>query len=164
MGAPKGNKFWELRSKHGRDAIFTDPEKLKEAAFDYFTKTSERKLKEKDWVGKDAFEVEREHTPPFTLTGLCIFLDVNTAYWRHFKESKTVKEDEDFSTVITRIENIIYTQKFEGAATGFYNSSIIAKDLGLADKQELKHSGSIQSVNLTKEEAKQISDALDDKV
>ena len=32
---------------------------------------------------------------------------------------------------------IIYTQKFEGSAAGLLNPNIIARDLGLNDKQEL---------------------------
>lgn len=28
MGAPKGNQFWKLRSKHGRDKLFSSPEIL----------------------------------------------------------------------------------------------------------------------------------------
>ena len=49
----------------------------------------------------------------------------------------------DYSLIITRIREIIYRQKFEGAAAGFLNSSIIARDLGLQDKQQLEHSGEI---------------------
>ncbi len=36
MAAPLGNQFWKLRSKHGRDKIFADPETMWEAACDYF--------------------------------------------------------------------------------------------------------------------------------
>ena len=36
MGAPKGNQFWKLRSKHGRDKLFTTPELLWQAACEYF--------------------------------------------------------------------------------------------------------------------------------
>ena len=43
----------------------------------------------------------------------------------------------DFSQVITRIGKIIYDQKFSGAASGFFNANIIARDLGLADKKEI---------------------------
>jgi hypothetical protein len=38
--------------------------------------------------------------------------------------------------VITRIDKYIYNQKFEGAAAGFLNPNIIARDLGLADKTD----------------------------
>jgi hypothetical protein len=32
----------------------------------------------------------------------------------------------------------MYAQKFEGAASGAFNANIIARDLGLADKTEMK--------------------------
>ncbi len=45
------------------------------------------------------------------------------------------EEYKDFFGVYTRISQIIRTQKFEGAAVGLFNANIIARDLGLADKQ-----------------------------
>ena len=36
MAAPKGNRFWEVRSKHGRDKILKTPEIMWEAAKQYF--------------------------------------------------------------------------------------------------------------------------------
>ena len=39
----------------------------------------------------------------------------------------------------SQVEDIIRTQKFEGASAELLNVSIIARDLGLADKSE--HSG-----------------------
>lgn len=34
--APRGNQFWKLRSKHGRDRLFETPDLLWEAATEYF--------------------------------------------------------------------------------------------------------------------------------
>lgn len=127
-----GNNFWELRATHGRDLIFSSPEILWEAAKEYFEATSQRVWIKKDWVGKDALEVERESTPPFTLTGMFIFMDIGKTTWTQYRERK------DFKEVVTRIEEIIYTQKFEGATIGAYNANIIARDLGLADKREVE--------------------------
>lgn len=39
--------------------------------------------------------------------------------------------------VTTYVEEIIRTQKFEGAAVGAFNANIIARDLGLSDKKEI---------------------------
>lgn len=146
MAAPKGNNFWERRSKHGRDKIFKTPEILWEAACEYFIDTLENPLTEIDYVGKDANPVTRKYIPPFTIHGLCIFLDVNTAYFRHFKssiEGKTDQLSKDFSTVIIRIEDVMSKQKFDGATVGLYNANIIARDLGLIDKQEKQIEGSL---------------------
>ena len=44
----------------------------------------------------------------------------------------------DFGGVVTRINKEMYSDKFEGASCGVYNSNLIARDLGLADKTESK--------------------------
>ncbi|MEJ8803144.1 DNA-packaging protein [Pontibacter sp. H249] len=139
MAAPKGNQFWKLRSKHGRDKLFASPDLLWEAACEYFEWCDKHPWIKKDWVGKDAFEVDRPTQRPYTLSGLCLYLDVNTKYFNDFKKAGR----EDFSEVLTRIEETIYTQKFEGAAVGTFNASIIARDLGLADKKEI--SGEVET-------------------
>ena len=36
MAAPKGNQFWKLHSKHGRDTLFSTPDLMWEAACEYF--------------------------------------------------------------------------------------------------------------------------------
>lgn len=140
MAAPKGNKFWELRSKHGRDKLFETPELLWQAACEYFEWTLENPLIEIDFMGKDVQEVEKPHIRPFTLYGLCSYLDCNSVYFNQFEASLKDKNDklsQDFSKIITRIRETIFRQKFEGAACGFYNASIIARDLGLEDKSKI---------------------------
>lgn len=133
MGAPKGNQFWKLRTSHGREKIFSNPELLWQEACKYFEYTDERKWLKKDWVGKDAEEVTRESETPYTKSGLCVFLDISE--WRLLNDLK--KSSEDFSQVVSRIEQIIYTQKIEGASVGAFNSSIVARELGLTDKQDI---------------------------
>lgn len=144
MSAPIGNQFWKLRSKHGRDKLFATPELLWEAATEYFEWCDNHPWTKKDWVGKDAFEVEREVSRPYTLSGLCVYLDCSTSYFREFKRIIQDK-DKDFLTVITRIEEVMFTQKFEGAAVGAFNANIISRDLGLTEKQTIEHGGQVSS-------------------
>lgn len=142
MAAPKGNKFWQQRSKHGRDALFESAEKMWESACEYFEWCDENPLIEIDFKGKDADRVELPKMRAYTMQGLCLYLDCNTDYFRQFKLSELGKS-KDFSWVITRIEEVIYQQKFTGAAAGFLNPNIIARDLGLADKKEVENTGNI---------------------
>lgn len=132
MAAPKDNQFWKRRTKHGRDKIFATPEIMREACYEYFEFQSNRAWEKVEYKGSDVVEVRIPTTPPFTMTGLCIFLGVNTKYFNEFKKTC----DNNFSEVIEEIENIIYNQKFEGASVGAYNANIIARDLGLADKKQ----------------------------
>jgi len=135
MAATIGNSFWKLRSKHGRDKLFSSPEVLWEAAQEYFTNCEKNPLLEVDWVGKDAIEVNKPKMRAFTWAGLEIYLDISDDALRNYK---TKPEYKDFFGVITRIEKIMYEQKFTGAAAGLLNPNIIARDLGLVDKKELE--------------------------
>ena len=95
---------------------------------------------EVDFRGKDASQVELPKMRAFTIHGLCSYFDTNSAWFRQFRAAN----HEGFSTILTRIEDIIYNQKFTGAAAGFLNPNIIARDLGLKDKTETEISGGLQ--------------------
>ena len=154
MAAPTGNQFWKLRSKHGRDKLFATPELMWEAACEYFewcednpfyeveqAKSISKPYKDKE-TGDVIFPEQFVKLPkmrPYTMQGLCLYIDCSTSYFREFKSNlkNTNELDKDFLTVTTRIEETIYNQKFSGAASGFLNANIIARDLGLSDKQEL---------------------------
>lgn len=134
MAAPKGNKFWELRSKHGRDKLFETPLLLWEAACEYFTWCEDCPL-----IATEHSAGKRVKLPKmraFTMQGLCSYLDCGTAYFRNFKSEERAQSD-GFKSVITRIEETVYNQKFTGAAAGFLNANIIARDLGLSDRQDI---------------------------
>lgn len=132
MSAPIGNQFWKARSTHGRAPIFANPDILWEACEQYFQWVEENPL----WESKPfAYQgmVTVENMPKMramTISGLCIFLDIARKSWDEYRNRQ------DFLPVITRVEEIIRTQKFEGASADLLNPNIIARDLGLADKQE----------------------------
>jgi len=132
MAAPIGNRFWELRSKHGRDKLFESPKLMWDAACEYFEWCEDNPLIEIDFKGKDADRVELPKMRAFTLEGLCLYLDCNTAYFRNFKNQER-KDGDNFSSVIAKIEATIRNQKFTGAAAGFLNATIISRDLGLKE-------------------------------
>ena len=128
MAAPLGNEFWKRRTKHGRDKLFSKPEVLWEAAQEYFQWCFDNPLIEIDFVGKDATQVQKPKIRAFTWSGLELYLDIDSL--REYNSNPDYKE---FSQIITRIEKIMYTQKFEGAAAGLLNPNIIARDLRLND-------------------------------
>lgn len=153
MAAPAGNQFWKLRSKHGRDKIFESPEIMLEACYEYFDHQSKQKWEKTDYKGKEVLEVKIPTSSPFTLTGLCLFLGINTKYFTDFEknlDTKNNKIDKDFSEVITHVREVIYTQKFEGAVIGAYNANIIARDLGLIDKKDITSDG--EKLNMSSED------------
>lgn len=137
----KPSRFWKTRSSRGRDVIFFDPDFLWMAACEYFELIDGRTWDREDWVGKDAKKVSRKYYTPYTLSGLCVFLDVNKGYLTEFKESAAYREDPEFSVVLSRIEGIIRTQQLEGAMTGFFNPAIVAKLCDLIDKKDITSGG-----------------------
>lgn len=138
MGAPKGNSFWKLRSKHGRDKIFQTPEILWEAACEYFQMIDDNPWSTNEITTSDkgTYHKSESRKIPYTWEGLELFLDVFS-----LRDYKTNEDYKDFSQVITRIEQIIYSQKFTGAASGFFNANIIARDLGLRDEKKVETTG-----------------------
>lgn len=132
MPAPKGNRFWEARSSHGRKPIFETPDDLWNAAVEYFAWVEDNPL----WEDKvTSYQGVNTHEPvakmrAMTIDGLCIFLDIGKQTWYDYAARK------DFSEIATRIESVVRSQKFAGAAADLLNANIIARDLGLADKSE----------------------------
>jgi hypothetical protein len=153
MGATPGNQWWKLRAKHGRDKTFSSPEHLWESCMEYFEATDKRKWVKKDWVGKDATQVDREVDTPYTLSGLCLFLDIDVRTWNNYKNQDSHKE---FIPVISHVEQIMYTQKFEGATVNTFNANIIARDLGLAEKTENHTAVNFDLSALSEEDKKQL--------
>jgi hypothetical protein len=134
----EGNQLWKKRSKSGIDKIFKTPEDMWQAACEYFEYTDTRVWNKIDYKGKDIEEVKIPTSVPYTIKGMCIFLGVNEKYFNNFeRELNESPEANDFRYIINTIKDIIYTQKFEGAVVGTYNSNIIARDLGLREKTDI---------------------------
>lgn len=133
MPAPKGHQFWKARTKHGRDKLFASADLLWEACVEYFEWVEANPLYEAKAFAYEG-DVKIEELPKMramTLGGLCVFLDIDVTTWRAWRKV------EDFSTIVSRVDEIVRDQKFSGAAAGLLNANIIARDLGLAEKQEV---------------------------
>lgn len=103
MAAPKGNRFWEARSSHGRSPKFESPDDLWDACCEYFQWVEDNPL----WEMK-AFSYQGEVTQEpiakmraMTLTGLCLFLDIADSTWQLYRSR------EDYMAVTTRAEKVI---------------------------------------------------------
>ena len=140
--APKGNQFWKLRSKHGRKPQFASPLLLWEAAAEYFNWLDEHPWYRVEVIRGGALSGQLIEIPvarPYTLSGLCLHLHCSQSFLREFKRDCS----EDFVSVIRQIEDICYVQKFEGAVVGIFNANIIARDLCLANRQDVVSTGRI---------------------
>ncbi|WP_299116906.1 terminase small subunit [uncultured Winogradskyella sp.] len=149
MSAPIGNKFWEMAdpTKIGRPLEFKTPEELWKRACDYFKWCDENPFKEEKIFHHQGniTKASINKMRAYTFKELCLFLGVNKDYFTEFNQIK----HKDFSGIITRIHDVIYTQKFTGAAADLLNPNIIARELGLAEKKDLE-----VVTNLTPEQRK----------
>lgn len=161
MAPPKGNKFWQRRSKHGREALFASPELLWEAASEYFEWCDNN-----PWIKSKKVDTDKgyssEEIPtqrPYSKTGLFVYIGCSEKWLTNFKKNCS----DDFLTVIEEIEQTIATQQWEGASVGAFNPNIIARTLGLSENTNVNNSGSIININsvaMSPEEIKNISDQL----
>lgn len=148
MSAPKGNQFWKARTKHGRDKLFSSSESLWEACCEYFQWVEDNPLWESKLFSYQG-EVHEGVAPKMramTISGLCLFLDISRSTWDEWRRV------DDFSDIVARAEEVMYSQKFSGAAADLLNANIIARELGLKDSSTVEHGGSVDINNVSDEE------------
>lgn len=145
MAAPKGNKYWQLADPDmiGRPRIFPTPKDLLQQAYEYFKWIDENPIVTKKITHTDKGKyVNSEYLQrPYKWSGLYVYLNVT--------DLKRYREKEEFVHVLTHIDNIIKTQKFEGAASGVFNHNIIARDLGLKDESKTDITTKGEKINIT---------------
>lgn len=137
MAPAEGNRFWEARSKHGRNPIFASDDELWLAAIEYFEWVEDNPLFERKSFQFQG-EIITDDIPKMramTINGLCIFLDISEDTFANYGKK------DDFLGVTSKIRSIIYDQKFSGAAADLLNPNIIARDLGLKDASKSEISG-----------------------
>ncbi len=142
----KGNQIWKVRSSHGRKPIFQTAEALYEACIQYFEWEDANPWDHEQLAGSyhgDPIKTTMYRKVPYTIGGLCLFLDISHNCWTQYRERT------NYIRVCQYIEDIIRRQKFQGAAAGYFNHAIIARDLGLVDKKDLTSGG--QSITPSKE-------------
>jgi hypothetical protein len=151
MAAPLKNKYWQLRKTHGRPTAFKTPLSLWKAACKYF-----KFCDDNPWVRKECIKsgekagttFDVETMIPYTIKGFQIHSGVCRTYLTDLENScqpkdgkKQTKRQKDFADIIACVKDVIYTHKFEGASAGHFNPSIIARDLGLVEQQDIKSAG-----------------------
>lgn len=128
------------------------PADLLQGAVGYFKWCTDTPLQEEQlfhYQGR-IIRADNNKVRPFTKRGLAVYLNIPEGRLSTFKS-----RGGDWSEAMERIEQIIYTQKFEGAASGLMNANFLARDLGLAERSELSgpNGGPLQTQDVTDEEA-----------
>lgn len=131
----KANKGQEgVSEKRG---IFQSPEHMLDWAVKYFTWMDQHPLKEETvfhYQGNLTY-ANTSKMRAYTMTGFWAFTGITSMTYEVYKAQ------EPFTEVCLFIEQCVRLQKFEGAAAGMLNATIISRDLGLAERSELSGPG-----------------------
>lgn len=150
MAAPKGNKFYKKRAKDGRELEYKTPEDFAKEAYKYFEWCYKNPWIKKDFIksGDSAGSiVDIPTSRPYTIEGLCNYMGISVKTFYNYEERK------DYLQVVTHVREIIRQNQIEGACVGAYNSNIVARILGLSNKQEIETTGGL-TINVTTDKAK----------
>lgn len=160
-------EIWK-KIKPGRNLKFSDGEALWNAACEYF-----KWVDANPWyevkpmsVDKTIEKVKVAKKLPYTLQELESFIGVSHSYFRTFKSENKNTDDPiklGILAVISEIEKVCYNQQFKGATSGFFNHNIIARALGIKEQVENTNIN-LNSVELSREEIKNINDELENDV
>lgn len=124
----------------GRPRSISSPEELWRLFRQYKTWAKENPYLKHDFVGKDGDSVMRKFERPLSFAQFEAYL-VERMIINDLGDYERNKEGryQDFTTIIRAIKRIIEGDQFDGAAAGIYKENIIARKLGLADKQEARN-------------------------
>lgn len=151
MPAPKGNQFWKLVPDPGRKKDYARPDLLWKKACEYFDWCDNNPIEtlETEESLKESKEKRKYYPVPYTLEGVWLYLGLSK---QGFENYGTKEGYEAFFDVIRQIKDIVRTQKFEGASVGLFNANIIARDLGLSEKQEVKQQTEVKLIKIGDQE------------
>lgn len=120
------------------------PEILWEHFQNYKKETKSKPFLIKDWVGKDAFNVQREKERPLTIEGFeCWLFDNDIIGDLSHYFANTNDKYSEFLTICSRIKKAVRQDQIEGGMAGMYNPSITQRLNGLVEKTQT-------DVNITK--------------
>lgn len=124
----------------GRPRAFNTPSEMWDKALEYFQWCEENTIQEQKLFHNqgEIVTANNPHMRAMTQAGLCAFLNIGVSTWHDYKKKP------EYSEVTAAVEQVMYEQKFSGAAAGMLNANIIARDLGLSEKTETELSGGLK--------------------
>ena len=129
------------------------PELLFELFNEYREYTKSRPITVKDWVGKDAVQVDREKERPLTIEGFENYLfekGVIGDLSHYFANTNNAYDR--FLTICSHIRRIVRQDHIEGGMVGIYNPSITQRLNNIVEKQEIENKGETTKTIIFKHE------------
>lgn len=137
--------YYDRYMKKG-PTVYLTPAALLKAGCEYFDWCVKHPLKEAktyQWQG-NIIRAKEDKVRAFTWKGLASHLGITVAQLNRHRLS-----GDKWAETIELLEQIIYTQKFENAAAGLLNATIISRDLGLAEKSEVSGTAGAPPISFT---------------
>lgn len=135
----KGNTYWKQIANWGRgNERKYIPETLWAKALEYFDWIISNPWREQTVSAGKILSIEKPR--PMTIYGFCSFANMTFDTYNNYR-----KEDA-YLDITTRIDDIIRDYKLCGAEAGAFHPNIVARQLSLADKQEVKEESTITKI------------------
>jgi hypothetical protein len=137
MAAQKGNKYHKGLSD-GRPMLFSTPDEYRSAIQRYFDWCDANPIMKNEALksGPDAGRIIQIPTQrPYLIEGLCDYLEMSVQTFHNYENNEIYK---DFFEVSAWARNKIFTQNLSHGYVGGFDAGLVARKLGIADKQEMK--------------------------
>lgn len=133
----KVGAYKKVRNQKGTSPYraFDTPEELWTACVDYFRWVDDNPLYHVKAFSHQGVVV-RARLPKMramTKTAMCLHIGLTAGSLNKYGTQPEFKE---FHAVVQAAYDVIYAQKFEGAAADLFNANLIARDLGLKEQSE----------------------------
>jgi len=130
MSAPKGNQYWKLANNWKKPKSY-QPDEFLDKAIEYAKWCEDHPLYESKLFGT-GLKGKVSKMRVMTIQGFCCYANINSSTFYEYEKQ------EAYSKIIRGIRDIFEANALEGAASGLLESNIVARLLGLVDKQERK--------------------------
>jgi hypothetical protein len=131
----------------GRPKNIKTPEILWKLFEDYVKHEAENPMHKVEYVGKEGRVEKTPLETPITFMGFeCWLWDNQYINDLGDYQKNTDGRYSEYAPIITRITQNCYVHNFKGASVGIFNANIIARKLGLTEKQEVAQT--VHTINL----------------
>ena len=137
MSINRERNYWLKAKTPGKPKKIASPDNLWHLACLYF-----HEVDGTHWITDDYRGGKVEHTPitkqrPYSWSGFHVFLYVSGVVSNiHAYKANVDGSYDEYADVISVIDDVIRTQKFEGAVLRDFDRQVIMKDLGMEGKED----------------------------
>ena len=125
---------------------------FRKACAEYFQWCEDNPWMKTVGLDKDGNVLQIPKTRPYVVEGLINHIGITNSHWYDIQNETSRNYREDLADAFSWANNVLFTQKFTGAAVDDFKEGSVARVLGLGDRRELtgvKHpSGKVDPIQL----------------